>query len=142
MVKGEIEIAIYRFKCPCCKRAAGLLPTFVHKSSQVGLCIHEEVLKKRSAGESLVKLASTLVACGGPYSERTLWRWTTIWDQKLARVAATLWKYILTSMPRLKLPVGKCKPRDEWGYLFSAFKQLREKTSLLEHLSLAVASRV
>lgn len=142
MVKGEFEIAIYRFKCPCCKRVVGLLPPFVRKSSQVGLCVEEEVLRKRSEGESLVKLASTLVASGGPYSERTLWRWTTIWDQKLARVASTLWKYILTSMPHLILPVGKCKPRDEWGHLFSAFKQLGEKTSLLEHLSLAVTSRV
>ena len=142
MVGGEFEIPIYRFKCPCCKKAVGLLPSFVCKGSQVGLSIHEEVLRKRSEGESLVKIENTLIVAGGPYSERTLWRWTRMWDIRLRIAAAGLWKYILTSMPHLTLLVGKLLPRDEWGHLFSAFKQLREKAGLLEHLSVAAAGGV
>ena len=142
MVGGEFEIPIYRFKCPCCKKAVGLLPSFVCEGSQIGLSIHEEVLRKRSEGESLVKIENTLIVAGGPYSERTLWRWTRMWDIKLRIAAAGLWKYILTSMPHLTLLVGKLLPRDEWGHLFSAFKQLREKAGLLEHLSVAAAGGV
>ena len=124
----QFIIIIYRFKCPNCSRATGLLPAFVGKNQQTAWNIQETVLRKQVAGASLADVAENLDDVpGGPYAEKTLWRWTSRWSSELQQWIPVVWAFVLERFPHIRIPVGENKPRQEWAWLFNAWDQMRAK---------------
>jgi len=52
-LENQFLIAVYRFKCPNCNHADGLLPSFAGKNQQTAWDIQETVLREQAAGASL-----------------------------------------------------------------------------------------
>lgn len=69
---NQFLIVIYRFKCPKCNHAYGLLPSFAGKNQQAAWDIQETILREQAAGASLADVAENLDDMpGGPYTEKT-----------------------------------------------------------------------
>lgn len=119
------SIPIFRFKCPICGKTTSLLPPFIGEKEQTAWEVQEEVMRKQTKGQSLTQVAGELTAAGGPYSEKSLWRWTTRWNRLLRDSGNIFWTQILRVLPHIQLPVGKMKPRTEWGWLFKIWDQVK-----------------
>jgi hypothetical protein len=85
--------------------------------------VQEQALRQHSLGKPLAEVAENLTAAGGPYSEKTIWRWVSCWNRILKDLGALAWEQALKLCPHLKLPVGAAKPRSEWGWLLDAWDQ-------------------
>jgi len=141
-------ITVYRFQCPVCKKTQGLLPSFTGCHEQVSWDVKEQVIRERSEGVSLIGVAANLDAAGGPYSEKTIWRWTTQCDTLLKDLGSLAWEQALKLCPHLDLPAGAAKPRSEWGWLLNAWGQMMNAHPIenilswlyRRHCSLSVAS--
>jgi hypothetical protein len=110
--------------------------------------VQEQVIKQHSEGMPLAEIAENLTAAGSPYCEKTIWRWTSCWHERLEDLGSLAWEQALKLCPHLELPPGAAKPRSEWAWLFNAWDQVTAAhpiENLLSwlyrrHLSLAVAS--
>jgi predicted nucleic acid-binding Zn ribbon protein len=145
------QIPIYRFKCPACGKTTGLLPSFIGKNERVAWDVQEQAVKQQATGRSLAQVADTLRASGGPYSDKSLWRWASGWNKRLKDLGPVVWEHVLSFVPHLQIPVGTAKPHSEWGWLFNIWDQMMEMypqstaESLMnwfyrQHCSLSVAS--
>lgn len=122
------SIPIFRFKCPMCDKTTGLLPPFIGENEQTAWEVQEEVVRRQTTeGQSLIRVAGELAAAGGPYSEKSLWRWTTRWNRFLRDSGYMFWTQLLRILPHLQLPTGKMKPRAEWGWVFKIWDQVKAK---------------
>jgi hypothetical protein len=119
------SIPIFRFKCPICGKTTSLLPPFIGEKEQTAWEVQEEVVRQQIKGQSLTQVAGELKAAGGPYSEKSLWRWTTRWNRLLRDSGNIFWTQILRILPHIQLPVGKMKPRTEWGWLFKIWDKVK-----------------
>ena len=129
----QFLIVVYRFKCPNCNHADGLLPSFVGKNQQAAWDIQETVLREQAAGASLADVAENLDDVpGGPYAEKTLWHWVSRWSKELPRWTPAVWAFVLERIPHAKIPVGAKKTRQEWAWLFDAWDQMRAKAPGLQ----------
>jgi hypothetical protein len=125
---NQFLIVVYRFKCPKCNHADGLLPSFVGKNQQAAWDIQETVLREQATGASLADAAENLDDVpGGPYTEKTLWRWVSRWNRELPRWTPAVWSFLLERIPHAKIRVGAKKPRQEWEWLFDAWDQMQAK---------------
>ncbi|WP_044664921.1 hypothetical protein [Syntrophaceticus schinkii] len=105
------------------------------KKSKTAWEVQEEVMRKQTKGQSLTQVAGELTAAGGPYSEKSLWRWTTRWNRLLRDSGNIFWTQILRVLPHIQLPVGKMKPRTEWGWLFKIWDQVRQSLEMISCLT-------
>ncbi|MNQ69210.1 hypothetical protein D3C85_837950 [compost metagenome] len=115
------ELPIYLFHCPLteCKSTFSLIPDFVEKHHQVALDLKEVVIRKHDQGTSLAQLASDSTSLpSGPYSEKTFWRWTSVWKERLEHTAAHIWSWILTLLPHMELWSEQARRRSLWGGFF------------------------
>ena len=95
-LENQFLIVVYRFKCPNCNRVDGLLPSFVGKNQQAAWDIQETVLREQAAGASLANAAENLDDIpGGPYTEKTFWRWVSRWNKELPRWTPAVWAFVL-----------------------------------------------
>ena len=117
-------ITVYRFQCPVCNKTQGLLPSFVGCHEQVSWDVKEQVIRERSESVSLAKVAASLDAAGGPYSEKTIWRWTIKCNKLLKDLGSLAWEQALKLCPHLDFPAGAAKPRSEWGWLLAIWEQV------------------
>ncbi|MEW6064262.1 hypothetical protein P378_09320 [Desulforamulus profundi] len=126
---GQSRLPIYRFICPNpnCRKTTALLPSFLKEHHQISLDLQEKVIRQQAEGKTLVQLSEELEVPGGPFSEKTIWRWIRTWNKDLVNYVSVVWKFILEFIPHLQLPVGTNKPRQEWGWLFYAWDQLKAK---------------
>lgn len=125
---NQFLIVVYRFKCPKCNHADGLLPSFVGKNQQAAWDIQETVLREQATGASLADAAENLDDVpGGLYTEKTLWRWVSRWNRELPRWTPAVWSFLLERIPHAKIRVGAKKPRQEWEWLFDAWDQMQAK---------------
>lgn len=144
----EIVIPIFRFLCTQCRKTMSVIPSFVERHHQVAVEIKEELILRREEGESIAEIASkSNVYPGGPYSEKTLWRWTVRWNERLKIHEGQVWSYLLQRCPMPSLPRERTSL---WQALFVSwrrFKQMDEPSvGLLQHLyrlarSIALAGR-
>jgi hypothetical protein len=117
-------ITVYRFQCPVCGKTQGLLPSFVGSHEQVSWDVKEQVIREHSEGVSLAKTAANLDAAGGPYSEKTIWRWTIQCGKLFKDLGSLAWEQALRVCPHLELPAGAAKPRSEEGWLLGIWEQV------------------
>ena len=146
---GEIAIPIFRFLCTQCNQTMSVIPSFVERHHQVAVEVKEELLLRREEGESLAEIASKSdVYPGGPFSEKTLWRWTVRWNERLKIHEEQVWSYLLQRCPTPSLPRERKSP---WQALFHGWERLKrlveQPVGLLQHLyrlakSMALAERV
>jgi hypothetical protein len=118
-------ISIFRFKCIKCGRVTSLLPSFVMEHHQVAWEVKEEVIRQKSTGIALSKIAEDLVSSAGRFSEKTLWRWSKTIRNELRDSSSEQWQVILEKLPHVEIPVGSSKPIQEWAWLFRAWEQVR-----------------
>ena len=108
---NQFLIVVYRFKCPECSHADGLLPSFVGKNQQAAWDIQETVLREQAAGASLADVAEKFDDVpGGPYTEKTLWRWVSRWGRELPQWISAAWAFLLKRIPHAKIRVGAKNP--------------------------------
>lgn len=124
------DIPIYQFYCPLpeCGGTFGLIPDFVEKHHQVALDVKEAVIRQHEQGVSLAQIASqsdTLPS--GPYSEKTLWRWTSVWRERLVQTASYLWSWILALLPHMELWSEQARKRSLWGGFFELWELAKSK---------------
>jgi hypothetical protein len=117
-------ITIYRFLCPICSKAHSLLPPFIGSHEQATWDVQEQAIRQHSLGKPLVEIAESLPAAGGPYSEKTIWRWLGRCNEHLDVLGSLAWQQALQIFPHLDLPVGAARPRSEWGWLLDAWEQV------------------
>jgi transposase-like protein len=102
-----IEIPIFRFYCPFCKKTFSIIPTFVEKHHQTALDIKEEVIQCHEAGTGFPEVAKrTAMLPGGRYSAKTIWRWTKRWNERLTKLQPKIWNWLLSRFPHLHFPKG------------------------------------
>jgi hypothetical protein len=119
-------IPIYRFYCPLCESASSVIPDFVEKHHQVDLEMKEQIIEQNENGTSLADLAEQSdVLPGGPYSEKTFWRWTVTWDKRLHQVQPRLWIWLLERLPHFHLWKGQARPGSDWGWFLKLWKHAR-----------------
>lgn len=122
------EIPIYQFYCPLpeCGGTISLIPDFVEKHHQVALDVKETVIRQHDQGASVAQLAShsDMLPCG-PYSEKTLWRWTSIWKERLEETSPALWSWLLALLPHLELWQEQTRQRSLWGGFFEVWDTTR-----------------
>jgi hypothetical protein len=116
-------ITVYRFQCPFCNKTQGLLPSFVGCYERVSFDVKERVVREHAEGASLAEIAANLAVAGGPYSEKTIWRWTIKCNKLLKDLGSLVWEQALKVCPHIDLPVGATKPRSEWGWLLNIWDQ-------------------
>jgi len=98
----------------------------VEKHHQVDLEMKEQIIEQNESGTSLADLAEQSdVLPGGPYSEKTLWRWTVTWDKRLDPVQPRLWVWLLNHLPHFHLWKGQARPESDWGWFLKLWKQAR-----------------
>jgi len=103
-----------------------VIPDFVEKHHQVNLEMKEQILEKNDTGTSLAVLAEqSEVLPGGPYSEKTFWRWTVTWDDRLDQHQPGLWVWLLDRLPHVHLWKGQACPQSDWGWFLKLWKQAR-----------------
>lgn len=136
-MEDTFEVPIYLFYCPLpeCKCTFGLIPDFVEKHHQIALDVKEEIISKQDQGMSLARLAEDSVTLpSGPYSEKTLWRWTCVWRERLEHTAYHLWSWILALLPHMELWSEQARRRSLWGGFFElwglAKPQLRQYSDI------------
>jgi hypothetical protein len=86
--------------------------------------VQEQAIWQHSLGKPLVEIAENITADGGPYSEKTIWRWLGRWNERLDALGSLAWQQALRIFPHLELPSGAAKPRSEWGWLLDAWEQV------------------
>jgi hypothetical protein len=118
-------ITVYRFQCSVCGKTQGLLPSFVGSHQPVAFDVQEQAVKQHSEGMSLAEIAESLTAAGSPYCEKTIWRWTSCWHERLENLGSVVWEQALKLCPHLEFPKGASKPHSEWGWLFIAWDQVK-----------------
>jgi hypothetical protein len=119
-------IPIYRFYCPLCKSALSVIPDFVEKHHQVNLEMKEQIIELNENGTSLADLAEQSHALpAGPYSEKTLWRWKTTWDEQLDQVQPRLWDWLLNRIPHFHLSKGQDRARSNMEWFLKLWRQVR-----------------
>jgi hypothetical protein len=116
-----IEIPIFRFLCPDCDRTFSIIPSFVEKHHQMALDIKEKVIRKREEGATLPEVErSTIPLPGGQYSVKTIRRWTKVWNERLDRLQAEVWRWLLARLPHI------CFSKGGAGSLWLVFFELWE----------------
>ena len=121
-----IEIPIFRFYCRLCEHSFSIIPSFVEKHHQMALDIKEEVIKKHEEGVSLPEVAKTTIALpGGAFSEKTLWRWTRHWNDRLRKLEDEIWSWLISRLPYICLPTSVIKSL--WLILFDLWPKVRQK---------------
>lgn len=126
-LEKEWNIPIFRFYCPNpqCKKTVSLIPTFVKKHQQVALNIQEQVVQAQDHGDSLANIAEGSGSFpGGPYSEKSLWRWTKGWKERLDRFEDKVWEWLLKRCPHLSLPEGSI--HSNWEWFFKVWQQVQQ----------------
>ena len=125
-LEEALKIVIFRFKCKNCTKTFGLLPSFMERYQSVAVEVKEQVISELDGGIPLRVVAEQLDLPTEPYSEKSLWRWKKKWDQLLERLEPVFWQTILSHVPHLYLPRGSQSPRSSWGWLFLAWKSVRD----------------
>jgi hypothetical protein len=97
--------------------------------------VQEQALRQHSLGAPLVEIAESLKAAGGPYCEKTIWRWTSRWNKRLKAMGSLAWQQALRILPHLEIPTGSAKPSTEWGWLLDAWAQVRNEHTIESILS-------
>ncbi len=103
-----------------------MLPSFIGSHELVSWDVQEQAIGQHSLGKPMVEIADHLTASGGPYCEKTIWRWLGRWNKRLNALGTLAWQQALRILPHLKLPVGEAKPRSEWGWLLDAWQQVAQ----------------
>lgn len=122
---NEYTIIIFRFKCPDCGETYSLKPTFIGSNRQATWDVEESIVQRNETGMPLAELAKNFLPPAGPYSEKTFWRWTNIWKQRIETIHDFVFNEVLNKIPNLAIPVGKGKPQTtkEWlSYLWYKWK--------------------
>jgi hypothetical protein len=84
----------------------------------------EQIIERNENGTSLAVLAEQSdVIPGGPYSEKTFWRWTVTWDNRLDQLQPRLWVWLLDRLPHFQLWKGQDRPGSDWGWFLKLWKQ-------------------
>jgi hypothetical protein len=126
-----------------------VIPSFVERNHQVAIEVKEDLIRQHEESQSLAEIASkSKVYPGGPYSEKTLWRWTVRWNERLKIHEGQAWSYLLQRCPSPPLPRER---KSLWQALFQGWDQRKrlgeQPVGLLQHLyrlvqSMALAERV
>jgi len=121
-----LEIIIFRFKCKSCKKTFGLLPSFAERHQSVAVDVQEQVVGELDNSVPLRVVAERLNLSTQPYSEKSLWRWKKKWDRRRDVLEPVYWQVILSRAPHVHLPRGSESPRGSWGWLFLAWRAVRD----------------
>lgn len=121
-----IEIPIFRFLCPDCDKTFSIIPSFVEKRHQMALDIKEKIIRKREEGATLSEVERTTTPLpGGQYSVKTIRRWTKVWNERLGRLQAEVWHFLLARLPHICFPKGGAGSL--WLVFFELWEQIRQK---------------
>lgn len=136
-LEASYEIPIYMFYCPVpnCNRAFALIPDFVEKHHQVAIDIKQRIIEQNEEGSSLADIAvESETLPGGPYSEKTLWRWEKRWDDRLVHGQPMIWTWLLRRLPHFHLLKGQARPHTDWQWFLGLWKQVQSHLLDTSHL--------
>jgi len=126
---GEaLQLPVYRFMCPDCRKTMSLLPAFVEPHHQSAIDVKEAALRAAAEGCSLAEIAeASKNYAGGGYNEKTIQRWRQTWNRRLAAHEERLWAALFhlgfdSELPRERL--------GSWLLLFKAWGAHSEAGSL------------
>lgn len=82
-----------------------VIPDIVEAHHQTSVEVKEEVTRSAEEGQSIpaITLRSEIFA-GGPYSEKTLWRWIRSWRRRVQRHQNRIWAMLLHTGMDNELP--------------------------------------
>lgn len=125
-------IPVFRFRCPKCRKTFSILPHFVEPHHQSAVDVKEAVVRSGEEGRSLTVLASDSASfAGGPYAEKTLWRWQRCWKRRLNRHEEQIWRTILHCGLEVPLPSER---RSSWKALWAGWFFLSRPDRLFHEL--------
>ncbi|WP_153724778.1 DUF6431 domain-containing protein [Heliorestis convoluta] len=130
-IEAVYQLWIYRFRCPQCKKTAGLLPCFMLPHQTAGLDIQEKAIEQESEGQSQEKIADTTIAGTSSYSVKTVRRWLTHWKKWEKQWGNDTRALLLQRYPFLDLPIGAKKPRTNLGWLLCLWQECLQKDKRL-----------
>lgn len=135
-LEEECTIPIFRFYCPLptCRKTICMIPTFIQKHQQVALDVQEQIIQSQDEGESLANLSKKTESLpGGAYSEKTLWRWTKGWKERLDEFEGEVWKWLLERCPHLSLPEGSI--HSNWEWFSKVWKEIQQQLLEVKNMS-------
>lgn len=126
-----MQIPVFRFLCPDCRKSFCVLPGFVETYHQSAVEVKETVTERVAEGRSLTEIAEeSKDFAGGHYAEKTLWRWLKRWQERLYTHEEQLWSNIIRGMDE-PLPRERTS---RWRALLKAWSTLRRSDSLFHAL--------
>ncbi|WP_281884142.1 hypothetical protein [Paenibacillus sp. YYML68] len=105
------------------------MPSFVERYHQTAIDVKEAIVLAGEDGLSLSEIAAESQAyAGGPYAEKTLWRWRRCWEQRRIAQEARVWATLFHEGMDEALPRER---RSAWKALWAAWRQLERPGRLL-----------
>ncbi|MEC0229765.1 hypothetical protein [Paenibacillus alba] len=104
------------------------------KHQQVALEVQTHILKQQDDGISLADLCADEQLPGGPYTEKTLWRWTKRWREIVEKHSRDFVAWTLKLVPQAPFPLGSLQP-SLWKWLSRWWVETREQILSWKELS-------
>lgn len=109
-----------------------MIPLFVESHHQSAVDVKEVVVRSGEDGSSLTVMATESVTfAGGPYAEKTIWRWQQCWKRRRDRIHEQIWRTILHDGIDIHLPRERCSA---WKALWMAWSRLSRPDNLFHEM--------